>query len=288
MTPFKALLLCAAPLLCAASSPAQVLEKIPEVQIERDTELDAAGLRQFVPFEVKCPASQGRANFKCLGCDGVEMPHCTECDGTKLAPCRTCAGTGNLLDPLVEMVCPYCRGSAWYNCAQCNGFGSFGVNQADGSSVRQKCGSCKEQGRFACSVCGGTRKLPSVRVKKKAPTEAALKDLAATHAALAEVLAELETFEPVDRPAKSQKALEKLLAKPKKTLPPLGDMLELLEDVLKGLTKAGAGFQNYEERMDHQLRVFRDRSIYLLRYQLRVLDLCIERAEFNEQKKQPE
>jgi hypothetical protein len=261
---------------------AQTLEKIPETNFTRETELDADGHQQFKAYDVKCEACRGRGTWDCRGCFKRELPDCSECGGTQKAPCRDCAGTGKLLDPLVELPCPYCRGSAWYDCALCAGGGEIIENRPDGESTRKPCGACKQVGRYPCVVCEGTRKLPSIRVKKKAPTEAKLKDLEAVREELLAVQAGLESFEPLGRAAKSAKELNKLLSKPSRTLPPLKDMQDLLETVEKGLVKAGSGYANFEERQDHHFRVFRDRSIYLVRHSIRVLDLCIARAEFNE------
>ena len=73
-----------------------------------------------------------------------------------------------------------------------------------------------------------------------------------------------------------------MLAKPSKTVPALKDMLALLEEVQKGLSRAGANYTNFVERQTFEYLSFRNRSIHLLRHDARVLDLCIERAEFNE------
>jgi hypothetical protein len=261
---------------------AQSLEKIPETNFTRETELDADGFQQFKPYEVKCEACRGRGTWDCAGCFKRDLPNCTECDGEKKAPCRLSAGENQLLDPLEELPCPYCSGSAWYDCAQCGGGSVIIETRAEGESTEKPCGACKKVGRYKCTVCKQKRKIPSIRVKKKSPTKAKLKDLRATREKLVPILAELEAFEPEGRASKSTKALEKMLAKPGKTLPPLKTMLPLLESVQKGLVKAGSGYQNFEERQNHQFRIFRDRSIYLVRHSIQVLDLCIARAEFNE------
>ena len=266
----------------ALSLAAQTLEKIPETNFTREVELDADGRQQFKAFDVKCEPCRGRGTWDCRGCYKRELPNCSECDGTQKAPCRDCAGTGKLLDPLVELPCPYCSGSSWYDCALCAGGGEIIENRPNGESTRKPCGACKQVGRYPCIVCEGARKLPSIPVKKKAPVDAKLKDLRAVREELVAVQAQLEAFEPAGRAAKSAKELSKLLSKPSRTLPPLKDMQDLLETVEKGLVKAGSGYANFEERQDHQFRVFRDRSIYLVRHSIRVLDLCIARAEFNE------
>ena len=84
-----------------------------------------------------------------------------------------------------------------------------------------------------------------------------------------------------------QKALAKELKKSSREFEPLKDMLELLDTVLGGIHKAGAAYSNYESKLDHQILVMKGRMVYLLRYQARVLELCAERAEFNESVKSP-
>lgn len=268
--------------LLGLAASQQTLEKIPVVDFQRETELDPAGLKQFKAFDVKCEACRGLRDWTCQGCDKLDLPNCPECKGTKKAPCRVCAGRGKTHDPLLEHTCTYCRGSAWYDCAQCGGMGYFFENSAGGERLQKPCGACKKVGRYACNPCGGKRVVDTVRIKRKAPSDASAADLRATQAELQSWMAQLEAFEPLDRAAKSTKALEGLVARPGRTLAPLKDMLALLEEVQKGLTRAGAGYQNYEERQNFQFLLFRDRSIHLLRHNLRALELCIERADFNE------
>ncbi|HIG10299.1 MAG: hypothetical protein ABGY71_08205 [bacterium] len=276
---FARAVLCLA--LCAGSLCAQkTLPKIPATDFTRATVVDDDGFQQFKEYSVKCEPCRGRGAWDCRGCEKVEMPGCLECDGKKKAPCRDCAGSGQLLDPLVALPCPYCAGSAWYRCAQCNGFAELSETR-DENVTMVACGACKKRGRYECVVCDGKRKLPSIPIKRKPVLKAKLKDLLKTREKLIELLPRLEAFEPLGRAAKTSKALTALLKKPCKLLPPLKNMQELLETVQKGLVKAGSGYKNFEESQDHQFRLFRDRSIYLVRHSVRVLDLCIARAEFN-------
>lgn len=269
-------------MLLGLAAAQQTLEKIPVVDFKRTLVLDADGLKQFEPFDVKCEPCKGLRDWTCQGCDKADLPNCPECKGTKKAPCRACAGKGKAHDPLLEHTCTFCRGAAWYDCAQCAGAGFFFETSPDGGRVQMPCGACKKVGAYACDACAGKRVLETVRIKRKPPSEASLDDLRAAQAEQLAWMAELEAFEPLDRAAKSTKALEKQLARPGRALPALKDMQVLLEHVQKGLSRAGAGYVNYEERQSFQFMVFRDRSIHLLRHNLRVLELCIERAEFNE------
>ena len=277
------ILLSAALCVCLGLAPLQqTLEKIPATDFTRETEVDAAGLKQFKAFEAKCPNCEGQKEATCLGCEGRELPNCSECKGTKRAPCRMCAGKGALPDPLLQVVCMYCRGSSWYDCALCAGQGFFTETSAEGGSVDKPCGGCKKVGRYVCTVCEGGRLLDTQRIRKKPLMEATAAELREAREKLTAFEKELAVFEPLERAAKTSKALEALVAKPSKLVPQLADMLLLLEEVQKGLSRAGANYTNFGERQNFQFLTFRDRSVHLVRHDLRVIELCLERAEFNE------
>ena len=264
--------------LAAPVSSGQSREKIPDPEFTRETVEDAKGLQQWKDINPECPTCRKAKILECLGCKGRNLPHCAECGGKKKAKCRTCAGTGRAPDPLKEMACIYCKGSAWYGCGLCGTDGIIQVKEQDDV----KCGSCKGKGFFPCTVCKGKRRLPSVRVKRKDPGKAKLKDLLATQAQLKAGLAALEAWEPNDTISKNLKSLAALLAKPAKSATPLKDMQKLLEESLKGITRAGSMYQDYEADLAHQFMLFKDRSVYLIKYQLKVLELCITRLEHNE------
>ncbi len=264
--------------LAAPAATAQSREKLPDPVVTRETAKDAKGLEQWKDVNPECPTCRKAKILECRGCKGANLPNCAECGGKKKAKCRTCAGTGRAPDPLKEMACIYCKGSAWYDCGLCGTDGIIQVKDQDDV----KCGCCKGKGFFACTVCKGKRRLPSVRVKRKDPGKAKLKDLSATQADLRAGLAALEAWEPSDTVSKNLKSLAALLAKPAKSLPPLKDMQKLLEQSLKGITRAGSMYQGYEANLSHQFLVFKDRSVYLIKYQLEVLALCIARLERNE------
>lgn len=265
---------------------AQVRQKIPEPEVKRETVIDEDGYQQWAKYDEKCPNCGGFREKKCEWCDrDTPIPDCVECDGTKKAPCRICGGKGRLPDPLVDLRCIYCSGSSWYPCGVCGGGGSITVTDQNGNKESRACGSCKKKGFFPCTVCEQTRRLPVIKVKRKPPGEAKLKDLKALRDEMKAALLALQEWEPQGRASKAYDSLEKLMKKPGKKLPALKDMLELLETVQKGLTKSGSGFVSYESNQTHQFHVFKDRSVYLLQHQTKVLDLCVERAEFNEKVK---
>jgi len=276
-TPTRLLSLATLLFLAAPAATAQSREKLPDPVVARETVEDEKGLQQWKDEEVECPTCRKAKVVECPMCSGRELPSCPVCEGTKKATCYTCAGTGRSPDPLKEMPCIYCKGLAWYPCGLCGGGGVLRVKEAE-----VKCGSCKGTGFFPCTVCKGTRLLPSVRVKKKDPGDAKLKDLQQVQTELQETLAELEAWEASDTVSKNLKSLGTLLKDPAKSLPPLKDMQKELEEVLKGITRAGSMYLGYEANLLHQFQVFQDRSAYLIKYQLEVLKLCIARLEHNE------
>ncbi len=136
-------------------------------------------------------------------------------------------------------------------------------------------------GRYPCGPCDGTRRISTVKIKRKPLSEAKLKDLHAMRELLAECEAGLVALKFEERASKIEKALAKVIAKAAKKLKPLKAMPDLLKTVLKGLTKAGAMYQSYDTKVMEQFYRFTDNSTFLLRHQMRVLDLEIERVEFN-------
>ena len=193
-----------------------------------------------------------------------------------------CTGTARVPDPVVEIACPYCRGIGYYPCAQCWGAGSFPVNQEDGSVKDEKCRGCKEVGGFECMPCEGTRRLPAITVKKKPIAEAKLKDVKATRDELKELLAKLEAFEHESSARKTEKSLNQLFKKHTKTFPVSKPMLEMFEEVHKAFSKSASGYQGYDDKLARQFFIFQDRTTWLLRHQILLLDKEIARAEFNE------
>ena len=273
-------------LLAALAAPAftQTIEKIPDVVVERELITDADGLKQFSPWELKCEACKGRGVDECRTCSRLEDPweECPECDGEKMAKCRICVGEKVVPDPLESLVCPACWGKGLSDCGQCVGFGEIKETDQHGNVNFVGCTACKKKGVWECLVCEGEQHL-KVLVKKKAPTEAKLKDLRAALESVQEALAYMEAFDPGDeRAAKVMKAIQKDLRKPMKALPPLGNMIKTLDEVLAGIHKAGAQYANYEAKLTHRILTYKNRTIYMLRYHERVLELCIERAAHND------
>lgn len=270
-------------LLFAPLASSQTRERIPPPEFERETVVDDAGLQQWAEYKVKCEPCGGRGKNTCAGCKGLEevIPNCTECGGTRIAPCRTCGGGKILPDPLVEMSCPFCRGSGWYNCAQCKGAGTYNTTDQLGNKNSLVCRACDKKGRYECSACEGDRLLPTLRLKKKNAGEAKAKDLVKLRSSLRECLEALQAFEPLERGFKSLDAYEAIMKSYGKKLPPLKASVDQLEIVLKGLRKVAAAYQGYEAKNTFEVLVIKDRTVYLLQYNLRVLDQSVARLEFN-------
>lgn len=268
-------------ILSAASLAMQAREKIPDHVFVRETVIDEEGLQQWAPWEVKCPQCRGVKEIDCPLCVDRDSPNCIECGGDKKAVCRVCVGKGELPDPVIHIACAYCRGAGVYPCAHCLGAGTFSVREQDDSVRIEKCRGCKEHGGFECTPCGGTRLLPAISIKKNPLAEAEIEDMQDTREVLVETLAVLEKFKHDSSHRKTEKALQKLLKDPSKTYPVLKDMLALLEEVHKAFSKSGSGYENYDGKLTHQFYIFQDRTVWLLRHQILLLDKEIARAEFN-------
>ncbi len=270
-------------LLFAPLATSQTRERIPPPEFVREVIVDEEGLQQWAPYEVKCVRCGGRGKDTCLGCKGLEevIPNCTECDGEHVAPCRTCGGAKVLPDPLIEMACTFCRGSGWYKCAQCNGVGNYSTTDQQGNKNELQCRACDTKGRYVCTPCDGKRLLPTARLKKKSAGEAKLKDLLKLRTSLNEFKELLEAYEPGDRGSKSMKAYEALVKPYGKKLPAIKASFEQLEIVLKGLRKVAAAYEGYEAKQTFEILVIKDRTMFTLQYNLRVLDQSIARKEFN-------
>lgn len=263
--------------LIPSTAPAQVRYRIPEPKIERAEETDAAGLKQWKALDEACPYCKGQKTAPCVHC-AEELPVCEECQGKKVAPCRYCGGNGKALDPLVELPCPYCVGAAFHDCALCKSRGSYPVQ--GGGANETKCGACKTKGSIPCSVCKGKRVIPAVKVGKKGPGYAKAAEIAKARDELKKALAAVEAYVPVGKET-SKDDLQKAVNKYVKYLPALKDMQTLLDETLNGLRK-GAGYTAYSEWVLNEFVVFKDRTIYLLKHQLLLLDLCAAHAEHNE------
>lgn len=270
-------------LLFAPLATAQTRERIAPPEFEREVVVDDAGLQQWAEYKVKCEPCGGRGKDTCQGCKGAEeiYPNCTECKGKRTAPCRTCGGAKILPDPLVEMSCPFCKGSGWYDCGQCRGPGSYFTTDQEGNREDIVCRACDKKGRYKCIPCNGKRLLPTVRLKKKLPGKAKGKDLIKIRESLRECLKQVTEFEPAKRASKTIKLYEAEVKTYFKKLPAMKSSAELLTIVIKGVRKVGDAYEGFEAKNTFQILLMKDRTVYMLQRNLRALDQSIARVEHN-------
>jgi hypothetical protein len=265
------------------TAPAQGQKILLADKYERATVADAEGLLQWAPWKGdKCPNCEGAKTTKCIHCERLEdkeYKKCIECGKKKIAPCRTCAGAGTLFDPLEKALCPACMGAGFNNCFICGG---RGTQKVVGSGDRIfPCVGCKEEGGYKCEVCNGTRLVEPPAVKpgiKDAPAAALVKAREAVDAALKAIAA----FEPGKNSRKDMKEFEKVLTPAvQAVLPPLKRSGKALDDYMKNLW-AGSQYEGHEDREAEALRQWKSNHEYYLKFEKRLLDLCIARAEANE------
>ena len=258
---------------------AQVRKKIPLPKIEREWSEDEQGLWQWQKFEQTCFRCRGAKRRDCEYCKHQERDHCVACGDKKVTVCRVCAGKGKLPDPLLVLMCPYCQGITWHPCRLCAGHGSFPVK--GGGKKNQTCSACKKLGSHKCTACKGKHHLAVVKVGKHGPGKASVKDLKQARSVLQKSLESLEKLELTAKEGKTLKAFLKTIKKSAKILAAIKDMQGLLKKSLKGLRK-GAAYTSYGDNVLAEFAHFKDRSIYLLRHQILLLNICLKRAEHNE------
>lgn len=269
-----------AALLPAQRKKAQLKLPIPD-KYERTTELDDNGLEQWTEYrQLACPNCQGKKTTVCFHCDGlIRNQQCLECKMKKKVTCRVCAGLGHVPDPLEKVVCPHCLGATIFPCDICGWEG--GTMVKGGSKKPAACVACKWQGSYPCTVCRGARLVDPVKLKPSVG-EASLKDLLKAREAIATVLAAMAEFEPGgSKTRKDIKAYSKLLTPATRYLPPLKSAQKAFEAVMKKALK-GEVWIGHEEREVAVIKRFMQHHGYYLQHQKRLLDLCVERAEFNE------
>jgi hypothetical protein len=266
-------------LVICPSLTAQVRKKIPVPKIDRQWEEGEHGLWQWKRHEVKCGQCRGVGKRACEYCEKQDWPNCPACKGKKTTTCRVCAGTGKFPDPLISMMDPYCQGVGWHACILCGGDGSYPVQ--GGGKKDQPCGSCKKIGSFPCQVCKGKHLIPVVKVGKKGIGNASSKELKKARKILQTAHDGLMKVSLTSKESKSIKAILKPLKKAAKIFPALKGMEKTMKANLKGIRK-GSAYTRYPEMVLSSLSHYQDQTLYVLRYQLLLIDLCMKRAEHNE------
>jgi len=270
---------CILPLL-SCFLPAQQGEKFTLPQVKRDVVTDDSGLRQWAEFKPQnCPTCRGLKVQKCKHCDGLERAKsCLECDWKRNSPCRDCGGRGQTQDPLQWVICPGCHGAGCFPCGFCRNEGSQPV---EGGSKKNppKCVCCRGQGGFKCEVCRGKRLVEGPALKPDVG-QASLKDLQDAKKKIGETLTALAAFRPIDNPSKDIRAYTKALVPASRALPSLKKCQAMIKTIQKGLQK-GDAYVDSDKRKQDAFNRFRIYNELYLKHQQQVIDLCIERQEFN-------
>ena len=277
-------------LLLVLPSLAQIhtYELVPLVSIHRKLITDDRGLKQFAPWDVDCSVCKGKGIVDCPNCSEIEGDgDCIECKGKRRATCRACLGTKKAPDPLLELVCPSCWGLGWTRCGMCNGFGRIKEIDLSGNKRSVRCVGCRHKGFWKCAVCGGKRHIQAMRVKAKSLGRAKAKDLLKVRSVIQEGIAVLEAYNTSGNPSKVLEQLRKDLRPTIRVLGELGGMLDVLEEVLDSIHQAGSADFFYGSRLSDMQFIYKNRMLYLLQYEDRLLELYSERAEFNEEHKVP-
>lgn len=263
-----------------ALAPAQTKYPDPE-KWERATTTDEQGLQQWAPFKgEKCANCDGAGTAKCVHCQAfADNKKCPECQMKKTAPCRACAGKGTLYDPLEKVHCPGCMGSGLNKCQTCDGRG-IQKHQGSGEKVFD-CVACKGEGAYKCTICNGAR-LVEVAMVKPSVKEAGAAPLQKARDAVEACLKGVQGFEPGKDARKDMKAWEKAITPAAiAALPPLKRGGKALDDYMKYVFM-GSQFVGHEDKEANALREWKTSHEYYLKFQKRLLDVCLARAQANE------
>lgn len=268
-------------LLLAGALPAQVpdikeIEKsIPPIKLP--TKIDEDGLKQWdeVPHQ-NCAVCQAKKTEKCTHCAHLDKPtKCPECNLTLKAPCHVCAAVGSIYNPLEFVLCPGCNGHGVFPCFLCNNRG--GLLLVGGGKKPLKCGLCKGNAGMTCAVCKGKRLVPSA-FKGKVGT-VPLKKLLKAKVALSDLITKVDAFKAEGKPRKDRKRFAAMFKKTKSVFPALKKVITQVDRITKGLD---IPLKDVERQQVHAFDRVKLYVLYYLLHQSKVLDLCIERARFNE------
>lgn len=247
------------------------------VPIKIATKIDDKGQQQWDEYHANCPACKAKKVLECRNCKHLETPElCPECKTTRKAPCNYCAGSGALGHPMKVAPCPGCQGHSVYFCYMCGNQGRIKI--IGGGKKGVKCGVCKGNGGRACTVCGGKRVVPAAFRGKVGSTK--LKKLTKAKVNLDKLIKDVAKFRAVGVGRLDRKRFAGLFKKTKSDFPVLKKFLKQSEEVSKGLDQP-----RYKDNDKTQVASMERVQSYLLHYlvhQSKVLDLCIERAKFNE------
>ncbi len=273
-------------LLCSLSAPlsAQGARYLIPERIERATEQGEDGKQAWAKWPApECGSCKGTGKSVCATCarfpkEATDCPECGRKDPKHLAACRACAGKGKIADPLDQVPCAGCMGSAMFLCTVCGGGGQLKVGAAKRWS---KCPACRGDGKFACGACNGERVMTSLALKPSL-RDAELDALQKAMQAVDKSMALFGKFTPTGgtKARKSVKELGKAYDAMKKFHPAFKDMSKATKNYM-GKIFAGAQFQGHAENEANTMNVLKSNAEYYLKHQKRMLELAIKRAELN-------
>ena len=149
-----------------------------------------------------------------------------------------------------------------------------------GGDKPHDCSACRGDGAYPCEVCKGARLVPVAKLKPSV-AQAPLKTLRKARKQIEETLKLLGEFKPTgENSRKEVKQFKSIVAPAIKSWPELKKSQRMLEKVMKKLAGADVWRGNDEKRALAVVRYAAFTRVYLV-HQQQLLDLCIERAEFN-------
>jgi len=274
--PLVAALLLSSVLSAQPTELKEIEKGIPPVKLT--TKVDEDGMKQWgeLPHQ-NCMACKAKKVQECRHCRHLETPtKCPACNLTRKAACHICAGEGKLSNPLRFAPCPGCNGHGVVTCDLCQNRG--GMSFEGGGKKPMKCGMCKGNAGITCPVCKGKRLVPSAFRGKVGGVS--LKKLLTAKAVLSDLITQVQGFTADGKPRKDRKRFAALFKKAKTTFPPLKKVITQVDAITKGLDK---NIKDIEKRQVNAFDRVKYFVLYYLLHQSKVLDLCIERAKFNEE-----
>ena len=110
--------------------------------------------------------------------------------------------------------------------------------------------------------------------------EVDLKKLLKAKDILAKLITDVNDFKAEGKPRKDRKRFAALFKKARSDFPVLKKVVSQVDDITKGLDKP---IKDIERSQIHAFDRIKYYLLYYLLYESKVLDLCIERAKFNEE-----
>ena len=120
-----------------------------------------------------------------------------------------------------------------------------------------------------------------INIGRTCPADATAKNLMKARAKLQKTLGKLQKLPINSQENKTTKAFNKILDPGARTYKSLKDVKAMMKAALKA-ARVGSAYTNHGQTVLSEYMHYQDRTVYLLQYQIRVIDLCLARAENNE------